>query len=122
MLTGRPIESYEAERLGIVNKVVELDILEEEVQRYAETIAMLSLDGIVIGKYATRCALDKMGYFGYMPVVLHNLGTNIVWDEGDFNWFKENRDRGATKAIKERERRYAELAMDLESAKKAVKK
>jgi len=120
MLTGRPIESKEAERLGIVNKVVPLNKLEGEVQRYAETIALLSLDGIVIGKYATRCALDRMGYFGYMPVVLHNLGTNIVWDDEDFNWFKENRDLGTTEAIRKRERRYAALGMDLESARKAA--
>lgn len=120
MLTGRPIEAKEAARLGIVNKVVPLDKLEEEVQRYAETIALLSLEGIVMGKYTTRCALERLGYFGFMAVVLHNLGTNIVWEEGDFNWFKENRDRGTTAALRERERRYAALGMDLESAKRAA--
>jgi enoyl-CoA hydratase/carnithine racemase len=120
MLTGRPIEAKEAERIGIINKVVPPDQLEAEVQRYAKTIALLSLEGIVMGKYATRCALERFGYFGYMPVVLHNLGTNIVWEEGDFNWYKENRDQGASAAIKEREKRYAELGMDMESAKKVA--
>ena len=55
---------------------------------------------------------------GYLGVVVHNLGENIVWEEGDFNWFKENRDKGARAAIKEREKRYAELGMDLDSAKR----
>jgi len=120
MLTGRPVEAKEAERLGIINHVVPLGQLEAEVQRYAQTIALLSLDGLVIGKYATRAALDRMGYFGYLGVVLHNLGTNIVWDDKDFNWFKENRDKGTTDAIKYREARYAALGMDLTSAKKAA--
>jgi enoyl-CoA hydratase len=118
MLTGRPFEAKEAERLGIVNKVVPPDKLEDEVHRYADTIALLSLEGIVTGKYAIMCALDKLGYFGYMPVVVHNLGENVVWEEGDFNWFKEVRNRGTKEAIKERERRYAALGMDLESAKR----
>lgn len=120
MLTGRPIEAKEAAQLGIINKIVPLNKLEGEVQRYAETIALLSLEGIVMGKYSTRCALERFGYFGYMPVILHNLGTNIVWEEGDFNWYKENRDRGASAAIRERERRYAALGMDMQSAKKAA--
>jgi enoyl-CoA hydratase len=118
MLTGRPIEAVEAERLGIINSVVPADKLEAEVMRYAQTIALLSLDGIVIGKYATRAALDRLGYFGYLGVICHNMGTNIVWDDKDFNWFKENKNRGTTEAIKYREARYAALGMDIASAKK----
>jgi enoyl-CoA hydratase len=120
LLTGRPIEAKEAQRLGLVNKVVPLDMLEKEVMRYAETIALLSLEGIVVGKYAINCALERLGYFGFMPVVLHNLGTNVVWEEGDFNWFKENRDKGTSEAIKERERRYAKLGMDVASVKRSA--
>ena len=40
--TGRIIEAAEAEKLGLVNKVVPLEALEEEVEQLAETIASKS--------------------------------------------------------------------------------
>ena len=119
MLTGRPIEAKEAERIGMVNKVVPPDRLDEEVQRYAEAIALLSLDGIVVGKCAKGLALDQLGvYGGMMGVVTHNLGTNIKWDPEDFNMLKERKKRGKKGAIRAREARYAHLGMDVESVKR----
>jgi len=118
MLTGRPFNAEEAERIGFINKAVPLSKLEEEVQRYAQAIALLSLDGIVIGKFVTRLALDRLGYGGVGATIAHTLGTNVKWDPGDFNMLKEIRDKGMRGAIKEREARYADLGMDIQAVKK----
>lgn len=122
MLTGRPFTTEEAERIGLINKAVPLDKLEEEVQRYAEAIALLSLDGIVVGKFVTRLALDRLGYGGVAATIAHTLGSNVKWDPDDFNMLKEIRDKGMKEAIKEREARYAALGMDIGTLKKKIQK
>jgi enoyl-CoA hydratase len=122
MLTGRPFGAEEAERIGLINKVVPLADLENEVQRYAQTIALLPLDGIVIGKFVTRLALDKLGYGGVIGTIAHVLGGNLKWDSSDFNMLKEIRDKGMKEAIKAREARYAELGMDMGTLKKKLQR
>jgi len=122
MLTGRPFTAEEAERIGLINKAVPSDKLEEEVNRYAEAISLLSLDGIVVGKFVTRLALDKLGYGGVAATIAHTLGTNVKWDPGDFNMLKEIRDKGMKEAIKERDARYAALGMDIETARREIRK
>lgn len=122
MLTGRPFGAEEAKRLGVVNKVVPPDELEAEVQRYAQAIALLPLDGIVVGKYGTRLTLEKLGYGGIASTMVHALGSNVKWDEGDFNMLKEIRDKGMKEAIAEREARYEALGMDVKTVKKEIQK
>jgi enoyl-CoA hydratase len=122
MLTGRPFTAEEAEQIGLINKAVPLSKLEDEVQRYADTIALLSLDGMVVGKFVTRLALDRLGYGGVGATIAHTLGTNVKWDPGDFNMFKEIRDKGMKEAIKEREARYATLGMDIKTVRKKSQK
>jgi len=122
MLTGRPFGAEEAKRLGVVNKVVQPDELEVEVQKYAQAIALLPLDGIVVGKYGTRLTLERLGYGGIASTMVHTLGSNVKWEEGDFNMLKEIRDKGMKGAIAEREARYAALGMDVRTVKEEIQK
>ena len=50
MLTMRPLEAEEAERIGFVNKVVPRDELDQWTEDYATAISMMPLDGIMMGK------------------------------------------------------------------------
>ena len=120
MLTGRPFSAEEAERIGVVNQAVPLEELEKEVQRNAEAIALLSLDGIVMGKYASRLFLDRMGYGGITAVVAHGMGGNVKWEKGDFNVYKERRVRGLKGSFRVREARYAKLGMDIDTVRAEV--
>ena len=58
LLTGARLTAREAEQVGIVNKVVPRDKLDEEVGKIAKTLASMSLEPLMMGKkYITR-AMD----------------------------------------------------------------
>jgi enoyl-CoA hydratase/carnithine racemase len=60
LLTGDAISAEEAERFGLVNRVVEPDALEAETQRWAERLAARPADVIALGKriYYQQLPLD----------------------------------------------------------------
>jgi enoyl-CoA hydratase/carnithine racemase len=60
LLTGDPISAREAERLGLVNRVVPADILHEETMKLAHRIASASASTLALGKRAfyRQLALD----------------------------------------------------------------
>ena len=110
MLTGTPVDAPEALRVGLVNKVVPMDKLEEETLKMAETMAMLPADGIVLGKVQFEAALEAMGLgSGYTAAyILHTLQTSVRYEPGEFNLFKERRNKGVKGAIVTREAHYKE--------------
>lgn len=60
-LTGWNISATEAERLGLVNKVVPADKLEAEVMRYANIVALMPPETLKLQKQAAKFTLNKMG-------------------------------------------------------------
>ena len=60
-LTGWNIGADEALQLGLVNKVVPKDRLEEEVMRYAKVINAMDPERVRIGKAFMKHAMNKMG-------------------------------------------------------------
>ena len=107
MLTGIPIDAQEALRVGLVNKVVPLDKLEEETMEMAEVITHCPFDGIVMGKAHFETALEHLSTSA-SDYIAHSMQTNIRYEPGEYNLFKERRDRGRTAAIRERMRRFTE--------------
>jgi len=111
MLTGVPIDAREAYNCGLVNKVVPPERLEEEANAICEAIAQLPIDGIVMGKAHMEAAMDALGIgtcydIGY---TMHSLQTNIRYEPGEFNLFKERREKGVSGAIRARKEHYAEV-------------
>lgn len=110
LLTGRHLDGKEAERYGLVNKVVPSEKLEEEVNALADAISKLPRDGIAIGKAHRHLTYDAMGLTagftnGYLT---HTLFTSLRWEPDEYNFFKVRRDADIRTAIHQRDARYEE--------------
>lgn len=113
MLTGEPIDAIEAERIGLINKVVPDDKLEEETTRMANIICLSPADGIAVGKAHMHLVQDSMGMnttftSGY---ILHALYNNLRYKPGEFNFFKAAANLGLTDAAHERDASYERLGV-----------
>jgi enoyl-CoA hydratase/carnithine racemase len=67
LLTGRPIPAEEAERFGLVNKVVPAERLAEETLTLAKEIAQASSLTLALGKksFYRQIELDEHGAYDY---------------------------------------------------------
>jgi enoyl-CoA hydratase len=63
LFTGNSMSGTEAERIGLVNRAVPVDRLEEEVLKYARQVAKVSLDFIYAHKDITNRWFQAMGMY-----------------------------------------------------------
>lgn len=109
MLTMRAIGAEEGERKGLVTKVVERDDLQRWVDDYADAIAVMPLDSLMMGKSMMQVVMEARGKgLGAMTSwVGHGWVTNASFDAGDWNFLKERRDKGVSKALADRDQLVA---------------
>ena len=108
MFTGRTLSGKEAAELGIINEAVSPDNLEERVTGLAEELCLMPADGIVLGKHALRMGAELLGVRGgfVYGAISHSMNTNARFEEDEFNFFRERREKGAKAAFHERDERY----------------
>jgi len=109
LLLGDMMDAREAKDFGLVNRVVADGELDAAGEAWAERIARLPRDGIAVGKAAMHAALDSLGansqfVQGYMA---HTIGTNVRFEEGEFNFLRRRRDKGVSGAAAERDSFHA---------------
>ncbi|MFC1923998.1 enoyl-CoA hydratase/isomerase family protein [Chloroflexota bacterium] len=111
MLTGRKLSGTEAEKIGLVNKAVPADKLDEETDKLAQAITLLPRDGIAIGKATRHLIYDRLGLVSGFSAgyVSHTLFTNLRWEPDEYNFFKERRDKGAKAGFHGRDERFTGL-------------
>jgi len=105
MLTMRPLDAEEAERAGLVTRIVDHDELEQWVADYVQAIAVMPIDALMMGKSimglitaARGQAIGSMtGWIG------HGWTTNVVFEEDDWNFLRERRDKGLAQALEDRD-------------------
>ncbi|MGI9208612.1 MAG: enoyl-CoA hydratase [Rhodococcus sp. (in: high G+C Gram-positive bacteria)] len=76
LFTGRPVTADEAEKTGMVNKVVPRDRLDAEVRELAEQIAQMPPFGLRQAKRAVNQTLDVQGFYAAVQSVfdIHQTG------------------------------------------------
>jgi enoyl-CoA hydratase/carnithine racemase len=110
LLTGDTIDAHEAERLGLVNRVVPHDQLMAESERTARKITMLPALGVKMTKLAVNRALEDMGF---LSAVRHNLELMTIFDttmspeQEEFNAIRQ--ERGLRAALDWRDARFKDL-------------
>ena len=105
LLLGDNFDGRDAERMGLVNRAVPLAELESTVEDWARRIARHARDALVTGKAMHQMALDSLGgsqqfWRGYVG---HTLGTNLRFEEDEFNFLRERARGGTTKTFKRRD-------------------
>jgi enoyl-CoA hydratase len=105
VLTGRPFTADEMERAGLVNKIVPKKDLESTLRGYCKAVSLMPLDGLVMGKGLIEQALEGRGFtLGFVSSWTgHGWITNLRYEDDDFNFLKNRRDRGLTDAMEYRD-------------------
>jgi enoyl-CoA hydratase len=84
ILTGRMMDAQEAERAGIVARIVPLASLMDEAMKVAETIASMSLPSVLAAKEAVNCAFETSLAEGvrFERRIFHSLFATADQTEG----------------------------------------
>ncbi|GAA4670728.1 enoyl-CoA hydratase/isomerase family protein [Gordonia humi] len=108
LLFGSQFDGKDAERLGLANISVPAADLEATTERWAEKVARNPRDAIVLGKAIHNMAIDSLGGSQQFMrgAVGHTLGTGLSFEEDEFNFFRERRDKGTKAAYQNRDATY----------------
>jgi len=111
LLTGRTISGKEAAEIGLINKAVPIDNLEDEVEKMAKAISLLPRDGIAIGKATRHLIYDRLGLISdFIPgYISHTFFTNLRWEPDEYNFFKERKNKDAKASFHGRDERFKGL-------------
>jgi enoyl-CoA hydratase len=105
LLTGDCVPASALEHLGIFTEVAADDAVADRAQWYAEKVARMPADGIVIAKEAFRLVEQLQGYQGeeVTSYLIHAFGTNLQFEDGEFNFVKIRAEHGVKRAFQLRD-------------------
>ena len=89
-------------------EVVEPDTVTARAAWWAEKASRMPADGIVMVKEAFRLVEQLQGYQGeeVLSYLVHAYGTNLQFDEGDFNFVKMRAEQGTKRAFELRDAHF----------------
>lgn len=105
LLTGDTIEAREVAHLGVFTEVVDPTAVGARAAWWAEKVARMPADGIVMAKEAFRLVEQLQGYQGeeVLSYLFHAYGTNLQFEQGEFNFLKTRAQHGTKKAFQLRD-------------------
>jgi enoyl-CoA hydratase/carnithine racemase len=108
LLTGDTVTAGEVAHLGVFTEVVEPGTEGARAQWYAEKAARMPADGIVMAKEAFRLVEQMQAYQGeqVLSPLFHAYGTNLRFEEGEFNFVKARAEHGTRAAFEQRDAHF----------------
>ena len=105
LLTGDTIDAAELAGRDVFTEVVEPGAVASRATWWAEKVARMPADGIVMAKEAFRLIEQLQGYQGeeVLSYLFHAYGTNLRFEEGEFNFVKTRAEHGTRKAFELRD-------------------
>ncbi|MFC1896021.1 enoyl-CoA hydratase-related protein [Thermodesulfobacteriota bacterium] len=107
LYTGDSITGKEAERLGMINKAVPADALEDEVNRMATRIAHQAADSLAIHKHSVNVFYEEMGIRAALQATA-DFDAMYSFTTQAQEWKKAVQERGPKEAVRERDAKYKE--------------
>jgi enoyl-CoA hydratase/carnithine racemase len=108
LLTGDTIPADELAHLSIFTDVTDDESVEARATWWAEKAARMPADGIVMAKEAFRLVEQLQGYNGeeVTSYLFHAFGTNLQFEEGEFNFVKTRAQVGTKRAFELRDEHF----------------
>ncbi len=109
---GRTVSAKQAAEMGMINKVVPREKLDEEVRNEARRMAIIPIDGLVTGRAYAHLVLEEMGVGADMlrtSYMWAGFTLNIKYEPSEFKFFDVVREKGLREALRQRREIYAPL-------------
>ena len=108
LLTGDTLAAGDVAHLGVFTEVVEPGTVEVRAAWWAEKAARMPADGIVLAKEAFRLVEQLSAYQGeeVLSPLFHAYGTNLQFDEGEYNFVKARAEHGTKRAFELRDEHF----------------
>jgi len=108
LLTGDSVPAGSLEHLGIFTEVLDDGAVAGRAEWYAQKVARMPADGLVIAKEAFRLVEQLQAYQGeeVTSYLIHAFGTNLRFEDGEFNFVKTRAEHGVKRAFELRDRHF----------------
>ncbi|WP_007509072.1 enoyl-CoA hydratase/isomerase family protein [Pseudofrankia saprophytica] len=108
LLTGDSISGAAVEHLGVFTEVVDDGDVEKRAEWWARKVSRMPADGIVMAKEAFRLIEQLQAYQGeeVLSYLFHAYGTNLSFEDGEFNFVKERARHGVKRAFELRDEHF----------------
>jgi enoyl-CoA hydratase len=108
LLTGDTIEASEVADRGVFTEVVDPGAVEARAAWWAEKVSRMPADGIVMAKEAFRLVEQLQAYQGeeVLNYMFHAYGTNLRFEEGEYNFVKARAEHGTKRAFELRDAHF----------------
>jgi enoyl-CoA hydratase/carnithine racemase len=108
LLTGDTIQASELTGRDVFTEVVAPEVVGARASWWAEKVSRMPADGIVMAKEAFRLIEQLQAYQGeeVLNYLFHAYGTNLRFEEGEFNFLKTRAQHGTKKAFEMRDAHF----------------
>jgi enoyl-CoA hydratase/carnithine racemase len=108
LLTGDTIQASELAGRDVFTEVVAPGVVGARASWWAEKVSRMPADGIVMAKEAFRLIEQLQAYQGeeVLDYLFHAYGTNLRFEEGEFNFLKTRAQHGTKKAFEMRDSHF----------------